>query len=337
MGFIDRLIETLGGRSALSRTARLLGVEQAPVGHAERLVSMFGGCLAILALVWLERDLLGVTGAAMLAGSMGATAVLLFAVPHGALSQPWAVLVGHGVSAVIGVTAAKLFPESMLGAALAVGGSIGAMHYLRAIHPPGGATSLIAVIGGPQVQALGYGFVLTPVLANAAVMVVVAILINSAFAWRRYPAAWGRKVASAAPPASEEGLSHADFIAALSRIGTFVDISEEEFIALRAMMREEAARRRLAPEEIRLGSYYSNGDKGPGFTVRRVVDVDPTRNDGSIIWRVVAGRDRDQQGLSTRHDFADWACCEVERSECTWMHKGVSQSSAAAAASAAAS
>ncbi|MFX8373896.1 HPP family protein, partial [Acinetobacter baumannii] len=80
--------------------------------------------------------------------SMGASAVLLYAVPHGALSQPWAVLAGHAVSAVAGVAAARNISDPALAAAVAVGTAILAMHYLRAIHPPGGATALTAVVGG---------------------------------------------------------------------------------------------------------------------------------------------------------------------------------------------
>lgn len=222
---------------------RLAGIELSPVTHTERLVSMTGGFLAILLLILTEQHLLGETGAAMLIASMGASAVLLFAVPHGALSQPWAVVVGHVASAFVGVTCAWLVPNPMLAAALAVGVAIGLMHYLRAIHPPGGATALRAVVGGAQVHKLGYSFVLTPVLINALLMVVAAVALNMAFAWRRYPAALAPAAAKRPHPSTEDLLSHADFIAALQRIGTFVDISEDEFRTLRKLMREaETAR-----------------------------------------------------------------------------------------------
>lgn len=322
--------QNLRERIAETWLGRILGIELAPVGHTERVVSMVGGFGAILLLYWLERDLLGETGAAMMTGSMGASAVLLFAVPHGALSQPWAVLVGHAVSAAIGVTIAKFVPSPMLASALAVGLAIGAMHYLRAIHPPGGATALTAVIGGAGVHELGFAFVLTPVLLNAVVMVTAAVAINAAFAWRRYPAAWGRRRAAAgaataagAPdsrlPTAE--LSHQDFVAALQRIGTFVDISEEEFNELRALMREEEERRRIKPRDIRLGAYYANGDGPDRFSVRRVVDVEPGLEHGRVIWRSVAGSDRNEQGISSRGEFTQWACCEVERTGNAWMRK----------------
>lgn len=225
---------------AATPVGRLAGIELSPVTHTERLVSMTGGFAAILLLIMTEQHLLGETGAGMLIASMGASAVLLFAVPHGALSQPWAVVIGHVASAFVGVTVAKLVPNPMLAAAFAVGIAIGLMHYLRAIHPPGGATALTAVIGGAQVHDLGYTFVLTPVLINALLMVVAAVVINMAFAWRRYPAALAPASAKRKPSPDQE-LSHADFIAALKRIGTFVDISEDEFTLLRKLMREQEA------------------------------------------------------------------------------------------------
>lgn len=287
---------------------------------------MVGGMLALLLLIEVEKGLLGEAGAAMLVASMGATAVLLFAVPHGALSQPWAVLVGHGVSALIGVTCAWLVPGDMLASALAVGLAIGAMHYLRAIHPPGGATALTAVVGGPQVHALGYGFVLTPVLVNALIMVMAAVALNVAFRWRRYPSAWGRKVSVAdgakAPTGGPSAMTHADFLEALRRIGTFVDISEDEFVRLTTLTREVAESRRLQPEQIRVGGYYSNGAFGPEWAVRLVVDAAKGKPEGDVIWRVVAGRDRNATGLSSRRELSLWAACEVVRSESTWVRAG---------------
>lgn len=296
-------------------------VELAPVTHAERLVSMMGGFLAIILLILTEQHLLGETGAAMLIGSMGATAVLLFAVPHGALSQPWAVLVGHVASAAVGVTCCRFIPDSELAAACAVGISIGVMHYLRAIHPPGGATALTAVIGGPQVQDLGYSFIVAPVLINSALMVIAAVALNAAFVWRRYPAALMQKKRSRAVSSQDE-LSHADFIASLKRIGTFVDISEDEFLTLRKLMREEeAARRRLAPEDVRVGGYYSNGAEGVSFGVRCIMGEEMRGGEKLLSWKTVAGQERGATGLSSRCDFANWALWEVQPAESAWVRR----------------
>lgn len=306
---------------AATRFGRVAGIELSPVTHVERLISMTGGFAAILLLILTEQRLLGETGAAMLIGSMGATAVLLFAIPHGALSQPWAVLVGNASSAAVGVTCCRFISDPMLAAALAVGIAIGLMHYLRAIHPPGGATALTAVIGGPQVHDLGYGFVFTPVLINSAVMVLAAVAINAAFAWRRYPAALAQATSKPRATSNEDLVSHADFVASLRRIGTFVDISEDEFLMLRKLMREEeASRSRLKPQDLRVGRYYSNGASGQDFCVR-CIDEEERAGDRGLKWTVVAGQDRDAVGSCSREEFSNWAFCEVQRAETTWIRK----------------
>lgn len=308
----------------LAQARRYLGIELAPVSHLERAVCTAGGVVGIFVLMASERELLGETGAAWVVASMGSSAVLLYAVPHGALSQPWAVIVGHVVSAFVGVTCVKLVPDPILAAGLAVGLAIGAMHYLRAIHPPGGATAMTAVVAGPQVHDLGYQFVLTPVLANSAIMVAIAVAFNAAFHWRRYPAALGKaRTASGGAGTAAQRISHADFMSALRRIGTFIDIDEDDFLRLQELTQEAAESRRVGWESIRLGGYYSNGAFGSDWAVRMIVDEDASSNGGDIIWRCVAGRDRNKTGLSSRHDFQSWAAYEVVRSESAWVRPAV--------------
>lgn len=204
----------------MNRWSEWWGVELNVVSLREKLVSMAGGVLAIVLLVFAARTFPDLPGGVGLVASMGASAVLLFAVPHGQLSQPWPVLAGHMVSATIGVACAKWIAPVEVAAACAVGLSIGAMHGLKCIHPPGGATALTAVLGGPAVQALGFQFVLLPVAANAAFMVAAAVAYNRFFAWRRYPAAAGQAVAG--------HLSHERIVEAVRGIDSFVDITEDD-------------------------------------------------------------------------------------------------------------
>ena len=166
---------------------------------------MAGGLVGILGVALVSQTQLGLAGSASIIASMGSSAVLLFAVPHGPLSQPWPVFGGHLVSAIVGVTCAKLIPAPMLAAAIAVALAIGAMHFLRCIHPPGGATALGAVLGGDAVHQLGYQFVTTPVMLNAITILLVAFLFNAPFAWRRYPVAWALVAdpPALAPPAAK--------------------------------------------------------------------------------------------------------------------------------------
>jgi CBS-domain-containing membrane protein len=165
--------------------------------------------------------------------SMGASAVLLFAVPHSALAQPWNVLGGHLISALIGVSCAGLVPDMLLAAALSVGCAIVAMHYLRCIHPPGGATALSAVIGGPMIHAMGYGYVLQPVLINAVVILGIAIVFNAMFDYYRYPTQHAKAGKQTIihddhyPP-----IAHGDLVYALSQIDTLVTVSEEDLLTI---------------------------------------------------------------------------------------------------------
>jgi CBS domain-containing membrane protein len=206
------------------------GIEIDEVCWREKLASVVGAALAIAAVIVVSRDVLDQTGAAMVIGSMGASAVLLFAVPHGALSQPWPVLAGNLLAAVIGVTCARVIPDQAAAAAAAVGLTIGAMHLCRCIHPPGGATALTAVIGGPAVHALGYGFVLRPVLLNVLTIGAVAVAFNSRFSWRRYPASRNRRVVT--PTVAAHPVDHGAVVAALRQLDSFIDITEDDLTQL---------------------------------------------------------------------------------------------------------
>ncbi len=164
-------------------------IERQGDGHHEKLISGLGGFTGILLILMVTRQFVDVGDAGLIVASLGASAVLLFAVPHAPLSQPWALGCGHMVSAFIGVSCYLLIPDMHVAAAAAVGLAITAMHYLNCIHPPGGATALSAVVAGAGVHSLGYMFLITPVLINVAIIFAVAIVFNYLFPWRRYPVA----------------------------------------------------------------------------------------------------------------------------------------------------
>ena len=120
--------------------------------------------------------------------SMGASAVLLFAVPQSALGHLWNVIGGHLISSAIGVACYQWLPSNGIAAGASVGLAIGAMYYTSCIHPPGGATALAAVIGGQNIHALGYQYILTPITINTTTILLVVLFCNALFHWRRYPA-----------------------------------------------------------------------------------------------------------------------------------------------------
>jgi CBS-domain-containing membrane protein len=206
------------------------------VSEREHWISAAGGFLGILAVLWVSHFWMDGHGGVLAVASMGASAVLLFSMPHSAVSQPWLVFGGHLVSAAIGVASARwLGAEPMLAASLAVALSIVAMYGLRCLHPPGGATALYAVLGGETVHTLGYGYVFSPVLLNVIALLAVAVAFNAPFAWRRYPQSWHRRSRTDAANAEERMIPHSSLVYALSQIDTFVDVSEEDLQRIYAM------------------------------------------------------------------------------------------------------
>ncbi len=134
--------------------------------------------IATIGLVAEHHDLGNATNLALI-GSFGAAAVLLFAAPTSPFAQPRAVVGGNLLSALIGVTAFQLVGDhTAVAAALAVATAITVMQLTRTIHPPGGATALIAVIGGPRVTDLGYAYVLSPVLTGVAILMAMAWVVH---------------------------------------------------------------------------------------------------------------------------------------------------------------
>ncbi len=145
--------------------------------------------VAVLGLI-VEKLLGGIEGV-MLIPSFGASALMVFGAPHSPFAQPRNVVGGHILSALAGVAAYQLMGENAwLTAALAVGLAGALMHLTSTMHPPGGATALLAVIGDPLIHAQGYSYALVPVGAGALLLVFMAVLINNLVLKRQYPTHW---------------------------------------------------------------------------------------------------------------------------------------------------
>lgn len=123
-----------------------------------------------------------------LIGSFGASAVLIYGATNSPLAQPRNLVAGHLISALVGVTMFKLIPDNLwLSSALAVSISIVLMQITKSLHPPGGATALIANIGSEKIKALGYYYVLSPVLSGVLILLAVALIVNNIPKDRDYP------------------------------------------------------------------------------------------------------------------------------------------------------
>jgi CBS-domain-containing membrane protein len=161
------------------------------VSNSEIFWSWIGAFLGIGLVAAITQFYMAGTDLTLLIGSFGASAVLVYGAVRSPLAQPRNLVGGHLISAVIGVSAWTLFhPYPWLAAALAVATAIAAMHLTRTLHPPGGATALIAVIGSPKIHALGYLYVLVPVTYGAILLLTVALLVNNIPRSRSYPETW---------------------------------------------------------------------------------------------------------------------------------------------------
>ncbi len=151
--------------------------------------TFIGAFLGIALIGLMQKTRVAEVDQVFLIGSFGASAVLVFGATNSPLAQPRNLILGHFLSALIGVTAFRLVPtELWLSSALAVSLSIVAMQVTRSMHPPGGATALIASVGSDKIKSLGYGYVLSPVMSGVAILLATALVVNNIPRHRRYPA-----------------------------------------------------------------------------------------------------------------------------------------------------
>ncbi|TDR80077.1 HPP family protein [Paludibacterium purpuratum] len=217
-------------------------------GRRERVYSCIGAGLGLLLTEWISHLALGGFNPWFIA-PMGASAVLLFAVPFSPLAQPWSILSGNLVSAAIGVGCAHYIASPALATSLAVALAIAAMFQLRCLHPPGGAVAMTAVLGGPAITRLGYHFILFPVAVNSAVLLGMALLFNNLL-HRRYPHlphAHPNAHHTADPmPSERNGISRQDLEQSLANFGEELDISEEDLLSIIADAEKRAQQRHFA-------------------------------------------------------------------------------------------
>ena len=170
------------------RLARYVVYKETLVDFKDHFWTFIGAFAGIAFIGLINKLQFAETDNIFLIGSFGASCVLIYGIPNSPLAQPRNLLGGHMISAVIGVTVHYIIPNELwLASALAVSLSIVAMQMTKTLHPPGGATALIANIGTEKIKSLGYLYVLSPVFTGAFILLIVAILINNRAAHRNYP------------------------------------------------------------------------------------------------------------------------------------------------------
>lgn len=293
---------------------------QGPTHFAEKLTATVGGCMAIFLIAMISYTATGRSGAAVILPSMGAATVLLFAVPHGPMSQPWALFAGNLLSAAVGVSCAKVVRDPFLAASLAVSIAIGVMHVARCVHPPGGATALAAVMGGQNITDLGYGYVVMPTLLNCLVIFLVALLFNNFFAWRRYPLSLMKyKLNTPTPGADAIPINLRHIEKAILDADLVLDIAPQQLMHIVKDAQALALHECLSDIPIEVGGYYSNDKPGAEWAIRQVIEEyrhDNPKQD-QLVYKVVDGKGLHASGSMTRQEFALWMKRRVNPSKVT--------------------
>ncbi|MCD0471346.1 HPP family protein [Flavobacterium sp. JAS] len=170
------------------RKTRYILYKETLIDYKEHFWSFLGSFVGIGILSYLESIRFSGSDIVFLIGSFGASSVLVYGIIQSPFSQPRNLIGGHVISAIIGVTVQKLVPDIVwLSAPLAVSLSIIFMQITKTLHPPGGATALIAVTGSAQIKDLGYMYVLSPVLDGVLILFVTALIFNNMTSSRSYP------------------------------------------------------------------------------------------------------------------------------------------------------
>jgi CBS domain-containing membrane protein len=170
------------------RKTKYILYKETLVDYKEQFWSFLGSFVGIGILAYIQSIHFKGNDAVYLIGSFGASSVLVYGIIQSPFSQPRNLVGGHLISALIGVTVHKFAPDIIwIAAPLAVSSAIIMMQITKTLHPPGGATAVIAIIGSDKIKALGYLYVLSPVLIGTLVLLITALIFNNMTPSRTYP------------------------------------------------------------------------------------------------------------------------------------------------------
>jgi CBS domain-containing membrane protein len=235
--------------SLFRRLRPFLVSDVSPLSLGEKLRSSLAAFFAILALGLVSAQFISAGGLAVMVASMGASAVLLFAMPKSPLAQPWPMVGGNLIAMFMGITCARLVADPWLASACAVALAILAMHLTHSLHPPGGALALVAVLGDDAVRAKGYAFLVAPVGLNVLLLLVLAVVINNLLPGHGYPTGPRRKDSKHRhddpTPLARLGLDRDDLRLALRDLDTYLDVSEADLDRVYAQAGVHAFRRKM--------------------------------------------------------------------------------------------
>lgn len=240
----------------MNKVAAYFRSSQSDLSHRIIFTSAVGAFVALLTVAAVSRFFLSDTALPFLIASMGASAVILFAVPSSPMAKPWSVIGGHIVSAVTGVFCYQAIGDLVWAAPVTIAAVITLMLYLRCLHPPGGATALVAVTGGAGVHELGYQFVLTPVAINALIIIAIGVLFRQMLAQLQSQKRtmdedeWWDTV-----PSKRTGLSvpftQSDLDTAMQHLDTYVDVTKTDLLRIYSLAALHAMSRNMEESHCR--------------------------------------------------------------------------------------
>lgn len=169
------------------RVLKIVMYKETLIDFNEHLWTFVGSFVGIGLIGYLQSRSFSELDNLFLIGSFGASSVLIYGVIQSPLAQPRNLVGGHLIAALVGVTVRYLVPEIWVACALAVSISIVLMQITRTLHPPGGATALIAIIGSQRIKDMGYMYVVSPVFTGVMILLIVALFFNNITSHRRYP------------------------------------------------------------------------------------------------------------------------------------------------------
>lgn len=211
----------------------------------DRLIAGLGAliCIGLTGLIG-EITFGGNPALPLIVAPLGASSVLLFAVPTSPLAQPWSIIGGNTLSALCGILVYRLVPDMMIASGLAVGLAIVVMSFTKCLHPPGGAAALTAVIGGPAVVAQGFSFALVPMAFNCIILVLTGVVFHK-IVGKTYPHVPPPKVESPVAtrdpaPILRAGFHIEDVDSALAEIGETFDIDRNDLDLLLQRVEQQA-------------------------------------------------------------------------------------------------
>ncbi|MDR9498732.1 MAG: HPP family protein [Hydrogenovibrio sp.] len=240
------------GQGFISRWQKTLGLS-APQA-SEALISAGGVLVAMSALVIMMHWLYPSDWPWLLIASFGASAIIVFASPHAPMAQPWSLIMGQLVAGTSGMASWLWLKDPLLAIPVGVTLALVGMLVLQCRHAPGGATALFFTSDPAVVDSLQWTLVWGYLLPGLVVIMVLAILYNAPFSWRRYPLIWATSTdqnrRSKQESRLEETLTHEDLVAAQKQLRHYFEMSEAEFMALYRLARAHHRQNRKKDLEV---------------------------------------------------------------------------------------